>query len=66
MITDEVLTAVDKSAGASGNWSPYQLTENRLSVYYRRTFLGQKIALDFGIVHQYWRDKPGILKFNTS
>ena len=68
---DEVLTAVDynsaaKKAATGKQWSPYQFTENRFSAYYRRSLLKQKIDLDFGIMHQYWRDRPGVNTFNVS
>ncbi|MGZ3921030.1 MAG: DUF2490 domain-containing protein [Bacteroidia bacterium] len=60
---DEILSAVDL---VRKNWSPYQLTENRFSLYYRRSFPKHKADLDLGIMHQYWRDKPGTSGFNTS
>jgi len=68
---DEVLTAVDQYATTvasqkNSKWSPYQFTENRLSVYYRRSLLDQKIDFDLGVMYQYWRDKPGVSTFNTS
>ncbi len=70
IINDEVLSAIDnyssKTKIATGNsWSPYQITENRFSVYYRRVF-GNKIDIDIGVMHQYWRDKPGVANFNVS
>lgn len=71
VVIDEVLSAIDywsvslqKSTGQQ--WSPYQITENRLSVYYRRSLLKQNIDLDIGIMHQYWREKPGTTTFNLS
>ncbi|HTA62136.1 MAG TPA: DUF2490 domain-containing protein [Bacteroidia bacterium] len=68
---DEVLTAIDKYSATvaqqkNSRWSPYQFTENRLSLYYRRSLFNQKIDIDLGIMCQYWRDKPGISTFNTS
>lgn len=68
---DEVLSAIDNysktTRALSGKkWSPYQFTENRLSAYYRRTLGDKKIDLDFGVMHQYWRDKPGVNTFNVS
>jgi hypothetical protein len=71
IVSDEVLSAIDQYAGAvakikNTNWSPYQITENRFSVYYRRSFIEKKIDLDFGLMHQYWREKPGTNIFNIS
>ncbi len=65
---DEVLTAIDNYSKptAGKNWSPYQFTENRFSVYYRRRLGDKNVDLDFGLMHQYWRDKPGINAFNVS
>ena len=68
---DEILSAIDQYSGSTAsvkgtNWSPYQITENRFSVYYRRSFPEHKIDIDLGIMHQYWRDKPGINNFNIS
>jgi len=68
---DEILTAVDKYSATialqkKSKWSPYQFIENRFSLYYRRSLLNQKIDIDLGVMYQYWRDKPGVLTFNTS
>jgi len=68
---DEVLTAIDNYSSATKtitgkNWSPYQITENRFSLYYRRSFIEKRIDIDIGIMHQYWRDKPGVSNFNIS
>jgi hypothetical protein len=68
---DEVLSAIDKYSSAvqaieGHSLSPYQITENRLSFYYRRNFKHEKIIVDIGIMHQYWREAPGINHFNTS
>ena len=61
IVSDEVLSATDDySAGranqAGRHWSPYKLTENRFSVYYRRRFPERKLIWDLGIMHQYWRE----------
>ncbi|MGZ3863146.1 MAG: DUF2490 domain-containing protein [Bacteroidia bacterium] len=69
--SDEILSAVDQYNGTvarikNAAWSPYQITENRFSVYYRRSFIEKRIDLDFGIMHQYWRERPGINTFNIS
>ncbi len=68
---DEVLSAIDQYATViaqqkGGKWSPYQLTENRLSLYYRHSFREQRIDIDIGLMHQYWRERPGLSHFNTS
>lgn len=68
---NEVLTAIDKYSATvatqkNSKWSPYQFTENRLSLYYRRSLFDQKIEVDLGLMYQYWRDKPGVSTFNTS
>jgi hypothetical protein len=68
---DEVLSAIDRYSGVTAlvknaNWSPYQITENRLSVYYRRSFVEKRIDIDIGLMHQYWRDKPGVNNFSVS
>ncbi|MEO8760281.1 MAG: DUF2490 domain-containing protein [Bacteroidia bacterium] len=68
---EEVLTAVDKydattASAKHSKWSPYQITENRFSLYYRRSLLNQKIDIDLGIMYQYWRDRPGVSNFNTT
>jgi len=68
---DEVLTAIDKYSATvakqkNSKWSPYQFTENRLSLYYRRSLLNNKIDIDLGVMYQYWRDKSGVSAFNTS
>jgi|ERR1700752_2653516 len=68
---DEVLTAIDKYSATvaqqkNSKWSPYQFTENRFSLYYRRSLFNQKIDVDLGVMYQYWRDKPGLSTFNTS
>jgi hypothetical protein len=68
---DEVLTGVDKYSATvaqqkNSKWSPYQFTENRLSLYYRRSLFEQKIDIDIGMMYQYWRDKPGVSTFNIS
>jgi hypothetical protein len=70
ILNDEVLTAVDKYSASlisvkGTTWSPYQFTENRLSFYYRRT-LGGRIDLDIGLMHQYWRERPGVNTFQIS
>lgn len=69
--SDEVLSAIDQYSGTmtkiqNAKWSPYQITENRFSVYYRRSFIEKRIDIDFGIMHQYWREKPGLNTFNIS
>lgn len=64
IVNDEVLTAIDKRD--NDTWSAYQLTENRLSLYYRHTFTQQRIDIDLGLMHQYWRERPGAANFNTS
>lgn len=64
IVNDEVLTAIDERAG--GSWSDYQLTENRLSLYYRHTFTKQRVDIDLGLMHQYWRERPGASNFNVS
>jgi hypothetical protein len=69
ILVDELLTAVDRygtaAAEASGKkWSPYQFTENRFSLYYRHSV--NMFDFDFGIMHQYWREKPGVPTFNVS
>lgn len=71
IVNDEVLTAIDRYSGTvtaltGTNWSPYQITENRFSLYYRRSIKERTIDLDIGIMHQYWRDKPGLNTFNLS
>jgi hypothetical protein len=72
VIDNEVLSAIDKysaSEQAINNghqFSPYQLTENRLSFYYRRNFNNEKVIIDIGLMHQYWREAPGASNFNTS
>ncbi|HKC68693.1 MAG TPA: DUF2490 domain-containing protein [Bacteroidia bacterium] len=68
---DEVLTAIDKYSATiaqqkNTKWSPCQFTENRLSLYYRRSFFEQKMDIDIGVMYQYWRDRPGESTFNTS
>ncbi|MDQ2770468.1 MAG: DUF2490 domain-containing protein [Bacteroidota bacterium] len=70
ILNDEVLTAADDySAGTAEKmghqWSPYKLTENRASVYYRHSFPEHKLDCDIGIMHQRWREtqQPA---FNTS
>ncbi len=68
---DEILTAIDKNSSATTTpknykWSPYQFTENRFSLYYRRSLFNQKVDIDLGIMYQYWRDRPGTNTFNTS
>jgi len=69
VLIDELLTAVDQygpaTADATGRqWSPYQLTENRFSAYYR--YSTGLFDFDWGIMHQYWREKPGVPDFNVS
>lgn len=71
ILVDEVLSAIDKKQDKhtnvlTENWTEYQFTENRLSAYYKRTFINQKMELDLGIMHQYWREKPGEKNFNTT
>ncbi|GAB3579863.1 hypothetical protein GCM10027345_20520 [Hymenobacter daeguensis] len=61
IVSDEVLTASDDySAGTAEkmghHWSPYKLTENRASLYYRRSFSEHKLNWDIGIMHQRWRE----------
>lgn len=68
---DEVLSAIDQYASTTAQqkgkkWSPYQITENRLSLYYRRSFQEQRIDIDIGLMHQYWRERPGLTNFNVS
>lgn len=64
IVNDEVLTAVDKRY--NDTWSAYQLTENRLSLYYRHNFTKQRVDVDLGLMHQYWRERPGVSNFNVS
>lgn len=64
IVNDEVLTAIDQRS--SGTWSEYQFTENRFSLYYRHTFTKQRVDIDLGLMHQYWRERPGASNFNIS
>jgi hypothetical protein len=66
ILVDEGLSAIDRRDPSKNNWSPYQFTENRLSLYYRRSFFDGDVELDIGMMHQYWRDKPGVSTFNIS
>ena len=72
VVSDEVLTATDNYSRATADlmghqWSPYKLTENRASLYYRRSFAftAHKLDWDIGIMHQYWREAQKT-QFNTS
>ena len=61
ILNDEILTAADDySAGTAEkmgrHWSSYKLTENRASVYYRRSFPEHKLDWDIGLMYQYWRE----------
>ena len=63
ILSDEVLTATDAySADATRtlgrSWSPYKLTENRASVYYRRVLEipHHRLDCDLGVMYQYWRE----------
>ena len=71
IVIDEVLTSIDRNSSSNEavlhkKWSAYQLTENRLSFYYRRMAFNKKIDLDFGIMHQYWRENGALNGFTTS
>ncbi|MDJ0364516.1 DUF2490 domain-containing protein [Hymenobacter sp. H14-R3] len=72
ILSDEVLTATDAYGPAATrapgqSWSPYKLTENRLSVYYRRTLdiPRHHLDCDLGLMYQYWRETQKTA-FNTS
>ena len=72
ILSDEVLTATDAYnadvARAAGHaWSPYKLTENRASVYYRRVveIPRHRLDCDLGMMYQYWRETQKTA-FNTS
>ena len=70
ILSDEVLTASDDySAGTAEKmghqWSTYKLTENRASIYYRRSFPEHKLDWDIGIMYQRWRETQQ-MPFNTS
>jgi hypothetical protein len=71
VVDNEILSAVDKyssavKASTGQEFSAYQITENRFSLYYRRDFNHEKLIIDIGIMHQYWREAPGATHFNTS
>jgi hypothetical protein len=61
ILVDEILAATDKRSAAETavtgeKWSPFKLTENRFSVYYRRKLKHLNADLDLGLMHQYWRE----------
>jgi hypothetical protein len=61
ILVNEILAAVDKrndseAALTGAKWSPFKLTENRFSVYYRRRIAHLNADLDIGLMHQYWRE----------
>lgn len=69
VILDEVFSATDKygkTNAGSTTWSPYKFTENRLSLFYKHSFIKNKLDLDVGIMNQYWRKKMTSNGFNVT
>ena len=59
--------SADAARAAGHAWSPYKLTENRASVYYRRVvnIPRHRLDCDMGVMYQYWRETQKTA-FNTS
>lgn len=56
---NEVLTTLDRIRNVSSQslqWSPYRLSEDRLSMFVRRVLKKPAINVDFGLMHQFWWD----------
>lgn len=72
ILINEVFTAMDKPyltskySGYHAGWTDYVWTENRISLFYKHTFMNGWFDLDFGVMNQYWRIKLTESKFTIT
>lgn len=72
ILINEIFTAIDKPyltskySGYHAGWTDYVFTENRVSLFYKHTFMNGWFDVDLGVMNQYWRIKISDREFTST